>query len=216
MFSNNTQTTDIHGLAKATSRTRAASRIASCLLALSMTFAASVGSAAQFIEELTNQDFVNLGYVDQQNSLLYDHTFNPLESVARINRVQLGILVTDDFSCIRYSQCLNDWNYEREIASLSLDDQVWETGSATTRMFFADVTTLADLTTIGDTLSIVIESIQGDFNVWKSFLIVDYDVASGGSGASLPVPSVPEPSAALCFMIGGAIVSARLRRRRLA
>ncbi len=174
----------------------------------------SASIAAIFEQHLTFADFTNFGYVDEQNALSYEHTFEPLQAVGSINNVYLGVTVTDDSNCAGFGNCLTDWLFEPEAASLDLDGKNWDSSSSRVRVFYADVTSLVNFMNSGDILTVDIESLLGDFMVLKSWVYVDYNVATttGGTG---PTASVPEPGAGLCFLIGGLIVSTRLRRLRI-
>jgi hypothetical protein len=192
-------------------------RLIPALPFLVLILSTGLASAASFSSELTAADFLNQGYVASGETLEIDHVFEPSLAVESVNFVYLSVTVTDDFNCSSFGGCVGDWLWMSETAGITLNDTSWKQGDATMHTFWGDVTELANLSEAGNVLGIDVISLAGDFQVWSTTMWVDFDVAeeTGGGGSNIPTATgvMPEPSAALVFLVGGLMVSSEVRRQ---
>ena len=186
--------------------------VAMAALVLGVGFAGTV-SAATFTDTLTSEDFLNDGYVTESTSLDFTHVFLPDDDVASIETVWIAVVVTDDLRCSSFSDCASDLLWQPETAVVSLDDIDWRDGQATFNMFWGDITAEANIQAVGDSLVVTVVSSGGDFVVNRSTMLVEYTVDTSGGGSSTPSNAMPEPTAALVFVVGGVTLSRGLRRR---
>lgn len=197
------------------------------LLAIaSMLFIASPALAVTEIhEEILG--IGGLGYVgapggaSSNSSLSYQHTFDPYfdtgVAISSVDSVWLYIAVIDDSNCKVAKGCTDDWFLESESASITLNQTAWQSGSATARIFYGEVSTEADLMNHGGLLDVTVSSTDGDFVVLWSQLRTTFeydDVIDGGDGGPTGSSPMPEPSAALAFAIGTLVMRGTVRRRR--
>ena len=173
---------------------------------------AGTASATTFSETLTADDFLNDGYVTESTPLVFTHVFHPSDDVASIESVWIAVVVTDDLRCSSFSGCASDLIWQPETAVVSLDDVDWRDGQATFNIFWGEITAEANLQAVDDFLVVAVKSSGGDFVVNRSTMLVNYTV-EGGGGSSTPSNAMPEPSAALVFVVGGVTLSRGLRRR---
>ena len=149
-----------------------------------------------------------IGYVGEGETIEYDHFFSPYNdpsiTITAIDSAWLFVGVID-------------LDAETEVAGIDLNSVAWQQGSATATVFFGNVTAQADLLNNNGMLTVSIEATEGDFNVAFSVLQTTYtfDVtgSTDGGGAGDPGSAMPEPSAALLFVVGALVVRSGARRR---
>lgn len=154
-----------------------------------------------------------LGYVDGGAPLHYLHDFD-LAGITVLSATLL-ITTTDQPGCLGYpvpgDACdLDDLYAEPETAQILVAGQAFAGGPAGGGTFYGDVT--GALLGSGGTLDVSISAPDGDFYAWRSVLMVSYDPAGGGGGGG-PVPTIPEPSAAVLFGVGSLAIASASRRR---
>ena len=173
------------------------------------------------IDFLGTADFDNFGYVGAGESLNYQHMFDPIndptKDITSVDSAWLFVGITDDWQCDGWQSCVSDWFVETETAALDLNGVAWESGQATARIFWGDVTAEANLLVNGGILNVTVSSSAGDFNVLWSKMLTEYQwvaTGGGGTGPGSGVNAIPEPSAALVFAFGALIVTGSVRRHR--
>lgn len=181
---------------------------------------AGSASAASFTQLIYGSSMQNGGYVTDGASITINHTFDPDDVVLSVQKVYLGVMVADDWrECTAASNCYNEWKNNSEIAVAELDGAGWKSGSASYNIFGGDVTALVSINEAGDGLQLVMSG-PGDYRVKATMMYVSY--TSGGVSAEsvfqigndTPTNAIPEPSAALVFLLGGLTLSGRIRHGR--
>lgn len=132
------------------------------------------------------------GYVSTSAPLSITHTFAPDGFVAGVvHSATVTVMVVDDL------------DFNLEYGQIALGSDVLDGGSALFNFFGGDVS--AHVTSAGDAFTLSVQATRGDFRVVFSALSVHFD-----GSLPLPSPAIPEPTAALAFAAGLAVV---LRRR---
>lgn len=154
------------------------------------------GSIAQLLQSASVDHLgagLGSGYVSTSAPLSITHTFAPDGFVAGVvHSATVTVMVVDDL------------DFAREYGQIAIGGDVLDGGSALFDLFGGDVSAL--VTAAGDSFTLSVEATSGDFRVLFSALSVHFD-----GSVPLPSPAVPEPTAALVFAAGLAIV---VRRRR--
>lgn len=203
------------------------SHVVRSLAALGAAFALLVAGSASADFYIDSLGLADLGLVTSTQPLQYDHSFDPAiapSTPVTVNDVQLAILLSDDVTCLS-RECLDS---DGEWAVVDVAGSQIYSGQSTLMFLFADVTVAADITHVGDSFGVSIQSVgsgndpAGDFLVLSSIAKFDYSVdyalnLDGGSSfdrnCDRQTEPVPEPSAALVFGAGLLAISGRLRRR---
>jgi hypothetical protein len=138
-----------------------------------------------------------LGSALVSGTVQHTHTFAPDTSVAGVVGASLLVSVLDDF------------DFAPETAEVSLlDNGSWaylDGGNAFLNLFGGDVT--AKIQQVGDSVTYELAMTRGDTKLLGSALLVKYREGEVVAGV------VPEPTAALLFAAGVAVVSRRRRAR---
>lgn len=170
------------------------------------------------IDSLGTEDFDNFGYVGSGETLSYQHLFEPIndpsKDITAVDSAWLYVGVSDDWRCSDWHGCVSDWFVETETAALDLNSVSWQSGRATARIFWGDVTAEADLLANNGILNVTVSSTEGDFSVLWSKMVTDYEWEPTGGGGTGGVNAIPEPSAALVFSFGALIVTGSVKRNR--
>ena len=183
---------------------------------LAATLLALIATPALALTDLDVLDYDALGYVGHGEQLEYQHIFEPATHVdadITIESVLLEVWVIDDWACNRMDDCMNDWFYKPEVASIDLNSVLWTSGQATASIFWGDITAEANLLANEGILDVTVSSEQGDFSVLRSALWTLYNY-EGGEGGGAGTNPMPEPSAALVFAIGVLAMRASVRNSR--
>jgi hypothetical protein len=153
----------------------------------------------------------DLGHVSVGDPLTYSHSFDVAD--ATVLGATLFVLTTDQPACfarIQGMSCeLGDLFFEREMAAIDVAGEDFASGWATHNLFVGSVTQA--LIDSGNTLEVVVTATRGDFYVWRSFLLVAYQVTGGAGGGA--AAAAPEPGAAVLFGLGTLAVARASRRR---
>ncbi len=206
---------------------KAAAQAVKLVLALGISLLA-MGSAgvASAVTTGTYQDILiqaDLGYVGGDMPVLsYTHTLelDPGHELVSLDSVWLQLMVADDWGCeVIMDECYDDYYNQPEEVEIQLGGEDFFAGSASSVYLFGDVTYAAEVSTSGASLDVVITAIgASDFVVMRSVATFGYgyepiDTISLDDVPDSP-PSMPEPSAAIVFGVGLALLAPRMRSRR--
>ena len=145
------------------------------------------------------------GYLSGTGDFItYAHQFSPVAAWESVTSATLIIGALDD-----------EWFDGREKIRIELNDDFWQSGSATFNLFHGDVT--AYFSNNETELQVAVISRRGDSLVPFSAMIWEYETAAGPStGTGDPgngARPVPEPTALALFGIGLIVVRQASRRR---
>jgi len=137
------------------------------------------------------------GLVEAPGALTITHTFAPDGyNVGQVKSASLFVSIVDDMDIAKESATV-------DIGSLHVGD-----GSSAMlyRLFGGSVLALVD--SIGDTLTFTVTATSGDFKVASSLLAVSFDGTRSSARVGTTSP-LPEPTAALVFGLGVALIARR-------
>lgn len=178
------------------------------LLAGSATAAST--ATQEFVEVLGVDD---LGIVTASQPLEYQHTFAPdslpAGTLVDVEHVKLAILLSE---CTDWVSCRYDLRSDGEWAVIEVDGtQIYDNSVRYFSLVLQDVTLLADINAVGDTIDISISSTGSEsFAAIFSVAEIAYSELSPTPSGGDTVP-MPEPSAAVVFGMGMLVLSRRLR-----